>query len=295
MSEVRDTGVLGTVLDAARLLVGQVRHWLPMVAVLAMIGALPEALIEHYLPDMATLLHVLISMDTEDVAAAAGMVVLLLSLKFVVTLVALMFAFVILADLSAGRTPDVWAGMRRLASWRLQFAWLLAGVFEQTAISLWFMGGALLLVPVGLATTVAYEEDNGFQSFPRALRLGLLEMGSARPGVRIAIAVTLGFLLGAVVSGVISVVSCATSAASVGPAVFDLLKTVQTGQLPTLPGGGLPADSGLGWGRVLFVVLVSPVAVLPTVFMITVQQLTYWQARRFDDAACRAAGHTGRP
>ena len=58
-----------------------------------------------------------------------------------VELLALMFAFVILADLSAGRTPDVWAGLRRLASWKLQFAWLVAGVFEQTAISMWFLRG----------------------------------------------------------------------------------------------------------------------------------------------------------
>lgn len=283
MSEAGDTGIPGTILDAVRLLVREVRHWLPIVAVLAMVAALPEALIEHYMPDTATLLDILLSMDMEAVAVAAGMVGLLLSMKLVIELVALMFAFVILADLSAGRTPDVWAGMRRLASWKLQFAWLVAGLFEQTAISMWFLGGTLLLLPVGLATTVAYEEDNGFQSFPRAFRLGLLEMGPARPGIRIAVAVALGFLLGSIVSGAIGVVSCATSAASVGPGVFDLLNAVQSGQVPALL-PGLTVESSFGWGSVVFAVLLSPIAMLPTVFMITVQQMTYWQARRFDEA-----------
>lgn len=276
-----DAGVVGTILDALTLLVTQARHWLPIVAILAMVAALPEAIIEHYMPDASSLMGSLVTADPEMILAGLGTVLLLLATKLLIELVALMFAFVILADLSAGRTPDTWDGMRRLASWKLQFAWLVAGIFEQTAISMWFMGGTLLLLPVGLATTVAYEEDNGFQSFPRALQLGLMEMGPARPGIRIAAAVTAGFFAGFVISTLVSVVSCATTAAAEGPGLFDLYNTLQGGGVPTeIP----EVASSSGWFGPVVGVLLSPLAMLPTVFMITVQQMTYWQARRFEEA-----------
>lgn len=276
-----DAGIVGTILDALTLLAAQARHWLPIVAILAMVAALPEAIIEHYLPDASSLVGSLVTADPELILAGLGTVLLLLATKLLIELVALMFAFVILADLSAGRTPDTWGGLRRLASWKLQFAWLVAGIFEQTAISMWFMGGTLLLLPVGLATTVAYEEDNGFQSFPRALQLGLMEMGPARPGIRIAAAVTAGFFVGFVISTLVSVVSCATTAAAEGPGLFDLYNTLQGGGMPTeIPA----AASSSSWLGPVVGVLLSPLAMLPTVFMITVQQMTYWQARRFEEA-----------
>lgn len=278
---VPDPGVAGTILDALRLLWTQARHWLPIVAVLAMVAALPEAILEHYMPDASSLMGSLLTADPELIFAGLATVLLLLATKLVVELVALMFAFVILADLSAGRTPDTWDGLRRLASWKLQFAWLVAGIFEQTAISMWFLGGTLLLLPVGLATTVAYEEDNGFQSFPRALKLGLMEMGPARPGIRIAVAVTAGFFVGFVISTLVSLVSCATTAAAEGPGLFDLYNALQGGAMPTeLPA----AASSSSWLGPALGVLLSPLAMLPTVFMITVQQMTYWQARRFEEA-----------
>lgn len=279
-----DRGIAGTVMDAARLLVNEVHHWLPVVAVLAMIASVPEALLEHYLPDAGALLGEVAQMDTETLLAGLGMALVVLGLGLVIQLLALMLAFVILADLSAGRTPDILQGLRRLASWKLQFVWLAAGLFEQTAISMWFLGGALFLLPIGLVTTVAYEEDSGFAAFPRALQLGLMEMGPARPGMRVAVAVTIGFFVGFLVNMLISFVSCATTAASSGPGLFDFYTTLQGGGLPVVP----PAASGAAsWLGAVFTVLLSPIAMLPTVFMMTVQQMTYWQARRFQEAQAR--------
>ncbi len=282
-----DPGIAGTVLDALRLLSSQVRHWLPIVAALSMIAAVPEAVIEHYIPDPMTMMSTLAQMDVQLILAGLGTVLVLLALKLLVELVALMFAFVILADLSAGRTPDIMQGMRRLASWKLQFAWLAAGVFEQTAISMWWLGGTLLLLPIGLVTTVAYEEDSGFAAFPRALHLGLMEMGPARPGMRIAVAVTIGFFVGFVVSTIISFVSCATSAATSGPGLLDMYTTLQGGAIPTATPGPT-GTTGAEWLGTAFNILLSPLAMLPTVFMMTVQQMTYWQARRFEEGSTAA-------
>ncbi len=290
MADDTDAGIPGTILDAAGLLVREARHWLPIVAVLSMIAALPEAVIEHYMPDLGSLLQTLLKVDVQAIVDGLVVALLLFAMKLLIELVALMFAFVILADLSAGRTPDIAGGMRRLASWRLQFAWLVAGIFEQAAISGWYAGGTLLLLPVGLATTVAYEEDNGFQSFPRAFHLGLLEMGPARPGIRIAAAVTVGFVVGAVVSLLISVVSCAGSAAVSAPAYLDMYTALQAGHTPDLATLG-SSESGSSWAPAVFDVLLAPINILPSVYMITVQQMTYWQARRFE-----AAGNsTGSP
>lgn len=280
-----DRGITGTVVDALGLLWREARHWLPIVAVLAMIAALPEALLQLYMPDPMAMISEVLEMDVDMLIAGLGAISILLMLQLVIQLLGLMFAFVILADLSAGRTPDVWAGLRRLASWKLQFAWLVAGLFEQTAISLWFLGGGLLLLPLGLATTTAYEEDNGFTSFSRSIHLGMLEMGVAKPGTRIAVAVTLGFFVGFLVTALISLISCATSAASAAPGLLEFYTALQLGEIPEIPAS--PAHR-YGWLNVAMDLVLAPLGMLPTVFMMTVQQMTYWQARRFEAASAAA-------
>lgn len=274
-----DTGIPGTVIDALSLLTSEARHWLPIVAGLSMVAAAPEAVIEHYMPDPIVLLGEILHMDSQLLMAGLGTVLVLIGLKLVIELLALMLAFVILADLSAGRRPDLAAGLLRLASWKLQFAWIVAGLFEQAAISGWFLGGTLLLLPLGLVTTVAYEEDNGFQAFPRAVHLGLMEMGPARPGFRIAVAVALGFFAGFVINTAISVVSFASSAADAGPGLLELFNALQGGQVPSLPA---PVVNETAWAGPIMGVLLAPIAMLPTVFMIVVQQMTYWKARAFE-------------
>jgi hypothetical protein len=277
-------GLLDTTLAPARLLVREVRHWLPLVTVLAMVSAGPEILVKSILPDAGALLGGFTTLDLDLLVSGLGAVMILLGVKFLVELVTFMFAFVILADLTAGRTPDLRAGLRRLASWRLQGVWLLAGVLEQTAISMWWLGGTFLLLPFGLVTTAAYEEDSGFKAFPRSVDMGLKQAGPGgmdRPGMRLAVAVTAGFFVGFVVSSLLSVASCVATAATSGAALWGALSS---GQAPdgslTMPGYG-PVD-------IVMDLVFSPVAMLPTIYMMTVQQMTYWDVRRAEQHAAES-------
>ncbi len=268
-------GFTGAIVAPFRLLVREARQWLPIVAILAMIAALPDVLVRYYVPDLVSLSMRAAMEDPTLLLTGLYAALVLVSGQLVVELLALMFAFVILADLSAGRTPNIPAGLRRLASWKLQFVWIVAGIFEQTAISTWFLGGALLLVPFAFVTTSAYEDDNGWTAFGRSIDLGFLRVGPEswdRPGFRVALPVTLGFFVGFLVNALLGLASCLTSAATAVPSVLALLE------------GRMPESASLmpsyGIGSVVFDLALAPLAMLPTVYMITVQQTAYWQARR---------------
>jgi hypothetical protein len=276
-----------TLTEPARLLVATASRWLPWVGGLAMVGALPEIAVQLALPDIVRSLgslDAIASMDAEFITAAAFAVMVLLLLKLIFELAALMLAFVILADITSGRDADLWGGLRRLASWKLQFAWLFAGFMEQIAISVWFLGGGLLLVPFGMATTAAYEEDNGFASFGRSMRLGQIGNPIGH-GFRIAAGVTIGFFAAFVLRTLVSTVSCAFTAGHYSTGILALLSG---GQLDpsafSVPDYG-PVD-------IFFALILAPLTVLPTVYMMTVQQLAYWAARK-DEAEGRAPRRTG--
>lgn len=270
-----------TLLEPARLLVRTADRWLPWVGGIAMVGALPEIAIQLALPDVMRGLgsmDAIASMDTELVLAALYAVMVLLLFKLIFELASLMMAFVILADITSGRPPGLWSGLKRLASWRLQFAWLFAGMLEQMAISLWFVGGALLLVPFGLATTSAYEENNGFGSFGRSLRLGQIGAPIGH-GFRVAAGVTVGFFVAFLLRTLVSLASCAVSASHYRTSIVALL----TGGDLDLSALSVPS---FGPVDIFFALILAPIAVLPTVYMITVQQMAYWAARK-DEAEGR--------
>ncbi|MDP2309204.1 MAG: hypothetical protein Q8P18_24485 [Pseudomonadota bacterium] len=265
-----------SILAPARLLVEQAGRWLPIVVALAMVSALPEIVVQTYLPEALSFAGGWTEIDVDFIIASAGTLAIMCGMKLVLELVAYMLVFVVLADLTAGRTPRLWSGLGRLASWRLQGAWIVAGFFEQTAIDLWFLGAALLLIPFGLVTVAAYEEASGFKAFPRSLKLGTMDMGPAKVGVRIAIAVTLGFAISLLLSALVWLVSFVTSAGGAASPLFSILSG-------TLPDGGfaLPA---FGWKDAAKTLLLSPLAMLPTVYMMATQQVVYWQARRHEEA-----------
>lgn len=266
----------GTLLDAVIAPVGLLARtavrWLPLVATLAVVATLPKVFVSLALPDAVAAMGGLQELDADLALSALGVLLVLYGLKLVIELLALMFAFVILADITAGRRSDIWAGLRRLASWKLQFAWLFAGLFEQLAISLWFLGGGLVLVPFGFVTTAAYEEGSGFAAFGRSMTLGLGANGD-RPGLRVAIPVTIGFLAFFLVQSLVSVVSWVFAPSDASASLLALVT------------GGADVDlarlvPSYGGGDVVMDLLLAPVAMLPTVYMITVQQLGYHAAAR---------------
>jgi hypothetical protein len=261
-----------SLLAPLRLLGREWLRWFPLVALLSMIAELPEMLLKFYMPGILSMLPSMVDLGTQVMAGALLMVSVLLAMKLLIELVALMFAFAVLADLSAGRDPDFWGAMRRLASWKLQFVWIVAGLFEQTAMSMWYMGGATVLIPVGLVTPVAYEEDNGFAAFSRSYALGMTEKNGSRPGTRIAIGTTLAFFLGFLLNSAVGLLTMASTLFSAGPSLLTLLQ------------GNLP-DSGLELLHYSFFdafldLALSPLGMLPTVYMMTLQQMVYWEAKR---------------
>ncbi|MES2641982.1 MAG: hypothetical protein V4850_21005 [Myxococcota bacterium] len=265
-------------LAPARLLVREARHWLPIVIALAMLSALPDVALRALLPELLSVAGSGMLLDV--LIASASVLSVAWGMKLILELAAYMLVFVVLADLTAGRTPALGAGLRRLASWRLQGAWVVAGFFEQTAIDLWFVGGGLLLVPFGLVTVAAYEEANGLQAFGRSLALGKVELGRTRAGVRIAVAATVGFAVGTLIQLILSVVSWAVFPSGMGTLILALLG----GTLPA-GGAGLPAYTG---AEAAVSLLLSPLGLLPTVYLMAVQQRTYWQIRGVEVEATAA-------
>lgn len=275
----RRPNLFTAILNPATLLAENLGRWAPLVVGFSFVSAIPEILVRIYAPEGMRLIGGGRLLDTDMLVTALMALLVMLGAKFVVEFATFMFVFVILADLTAGRPPDLGAGLRRLASWRLQFVWLVAGLFEQTAISLWFIGGALLLIPVGLVTTAAYEEDSGMAAFGRSMRLGMGAPGvpiSQWPGVRLAAAVTVGFVAGAALQGAVSAFSFASSGVGDPAALATLLNGGMPDLEALLPSFG-PLDA-------VIAVLTAPLALAPTIYMMTAQQLTYWETRRAEPA-----------
>jgi hypothetical protein len=154
--------------------------------------------------------------------------------------------------------------------------WIVAGIFEQIAISLWFLGGGAVLIPLGLVTTAAYEEDSGFAAFKRSNELGRVRLASGTlgpAGTRLAIGVTLGFGVWFLCDSLIGLASCAGS-------LFSLSSALQGQSVESILAGTgsvvVPAHSAFD---VAMDVLLAPLALLPMIYMMTLQQITYWQAR----------------
>lgn len=271
-----------SILGPARLLVREAHRWLPIVVALAMVSALPEIAVRTFLPEVLSLAGGWTELDSDFLVASLGVLAIMWGLKLIVELATYMLVFVVLADLTAGRAPRLWSGLGRLASWRLQGAWIVAGLVEQTAIDLWFVGAAVLLIPFGLVTVAAYEEDSGLGAFPRSFALGTMKMGPASAGARIAIAVTLCFAISLLLNAIIGLVSFAVSGGGAAAQLLSLL----TG---TLPADGLTLPV-LTRTDAAFSLFFAPLGMLPTVYMMATQQVVYWQARGHEQGVSRAGG-----
>lgn len=273
--------VLDAILAPVRLLAHEVWRWLPIVVALAMLSALPGIFLQVMAPEALSLLGGWMALDPDLLFTGLMIFVMAWSLKLLLELVAYMLVFIVLADLTAGRPSDLGGGLRRLASWRLQGAWIVAGLLEQTAIDLWFFGGGLLLIPFGLVTVTAYEEANGFTAFGRSLALGKLPLGQTPAGVRIAAAATAGFFVGMVVSGVLGVIEWAVTPSGTGA----LLMSLMSGTIPET-GFSLPAYS---WVDAAIGLFLAPFGLLPTVYLMALQQDTYWRVRTLEEEQGGAA------
>lgn len=161
---------------ALSLLARSATSWLFPVVILACLGAVPEAFLEYHAQELVILLT---GPGGIDLALGGGALLLLCILlgQLVLQLVGLLWAFIVIADVAAGRPVDIRAGLRRTLSWRLQLSWLVSTLIVGSATGGWWMGGCLLLLPFGFAVVDAYESGSGLGAFGRSVKMGLTKVG----------------------------------------------------------------------------------------------------------------------
>ncbi len=276
------SSILSALSTTVRLLVSGAAVWLPTLLVLGFIGAVPGAAAERFLPDVMRYLVSPYGLDVNLLFGVAMGAMIVVLLQLVVQLVALVLAFIVIADLAAGRAVDLRAGLRRTLAWRLQFSWLLSSVIFSTATGLWFIGGCIIFLPYGLAIADAYETNSGLAAFGRSSRLGTVRLagpGSAQPGWSLAGASTVLMLAFFVVTGTLTVVNSLLS-----PSLdLDALSTAVMGMdpgrpermlldvLPTL----IPRPT---WLQTAWTVLQGPLPLLREVAVLTVGLVVYHHA-----------------
>lgn len=281
----------GAAFSAALSLLGRsATHWLFPVVILACLGAVPEAYIEYHAAD---LIQLLTGPGGIDVALGGGALLLLCVLlgQLVLQLVGLLWAFIVIADVAAGRPVDIRAGLRRTLSWRLQLSWLLSTLIVASATGGWWMGGCLLLLPFGFAVVDAYESGSGMGAFGRSVKLGLTRIGGgdlsrlAWPIVSVSTATLAGVWL----------VSCGASCAGGGllgsgggpseDELMGLMTSLMGGLDPTRPDQALiammralaPKPDLLS---AVVTVLLAPKTALVEVMLMAVQLVVYHDALR---------------
>ena len=212
-------------------------------------------------------------------------------------LVAILWAFLVLADVAASRDINLRAGLRRTLSLPLQFSWLLSMFIVNCATSTWWLGGCLLLLPFGFAVVDAYETGSGMGAFRRSIRLGLTRSpdkhGSplAWPIVGMS---TLVLATTALLSCGASCISFLVPGASSGPSLADLLALASSVDL-SRPEELLPAilrtlTPEPSLGRAVSTLLLAPADTLIWVFLLALQIAVYRHA--VQATASRSEGET---
>lgn len=259
-------------------------RWLLPVVLLSWFGAIPEVMTEYYLTDILSLLTG--PGDFEAIfAGGALLLALVLLAQLVLQLVALLWAFLVLADMAAGREVNLRAGLRRTLSWRLQFSWLLSLLLVSVGTSLWWIGGCILLLPYGLAVVDAYETDSGMSAFGRSVRLGLAR-SAGNPNAPLAWPIvsvsTLVLAAAALLSCGASCVSFLVPGMSAGPSLIDLANMFSTIDL-SRPDELLPAilhtvTPEPNLGRTVSTLLLAPKDALIQVFLLALPIVVYHHA-----------------
>jgi hypothetical protein len=262
--------------------------WFIPVALIAVVGELPEAALRYYARDY---FGSLVAGGGADLVAiqALGMSALL-GLLFALTmqLAAVLWGFLVISEVAAGRPAGIAEGLRRTLAWRLQFSWLISVFMITTGHRLWFIGGCFLLVPFGFALTDAYERATGMAALGRAGRLGFsIGPHGGKLAVPMAIASTV-LMFGIVVADVF----LAGVSAVFSPAVNIGALTEVSQQLidPTGNGADLllrivmavlpePSLTGIAVG-----LLLSPWTVIAQLLALTVPVVAYHDAARIDAA-----------
>ncbi len=276
------TSTTAALRDAFSLLGRSITGWLLPVVLMAWFSALPEALAARHLDDIVAAVAGPGGFDLDLMGgiAYAGLVAMLF--KLILDLVALQWAFTVLADVAAGRPVSLTGGLRRMASWKLQFSWLVSGTLVSMGTGIWYFGGCFLLLPLGFAVAEAYEQQNGMAALGESARLGLQRgPNGARLGMSMVIAST-GLLFAALV------LSCGVDVGgsffSSGPdleALLAVLGKVDPARPELLVGALIhalfPTPS---WPETITTILVSPARQLVEVALLGVQLVAYHHARR---------------
>ena len=262
--------------------------WILPVALLSVIGELPEAWLRYSARGYYAELTAGGGMEPLGVQALAmaGLIGLMFSLTM--QLVAVAWGFLVISEVAAGRPAGIAEGLRRTLAWRLQLSWLVSAFLVSTAHRLWFIGGCFLLLPFGFAPSDAYERATGMSAISRAGKLGFsVGPHGGKLGVPMAIVSTGLLLATAVIDTVLSTVNAMLSPAVNLGGLTDLVTrlTSSPGSAVDLLGAVvmaiLPEPSVAG---VALTLLEAPWPVLAQIVVFAVPVVVYHDAMRIDAA-----------
>jgi hypothetical protein len=255
--------------------------WLLPIVLLGWFAALPEALAARHLDDLLGMIAGPNGFDLQMIGGVAYAGLVALFFKLLLDLVALQWAFTVLADVAAGREVSLTGGLRRMASWKLQVSWLVSGVLVSLGTSVWYFGGCLLLLPFGFAVAEAYEQQNGMAAIGASARLGLARgPGGTRYGMPMVLVSTGLLLLAALLSCGVDLGGMVFSS---GPDVDTLLAAAgkldparPDALVSTLVKVFFPTPS---WPETLTTIFVAPARQLVEVALLAIQLVGYHHAR----------------
>lgn len=255
--------------------------WILPIVLMGWLAALPDAYTRRHIGDILDLVLGPNGVDLE-MASGLGYAALVAELgKLILDLVALQWAFTVMADVAAGRPVSLFGGLRRMASWKLQFSWLVSGTLVSIGTGVWYVGGCLLLLPFGFAVAEAYEQQNGMGAIKESARLGFLK---GPTGVRLAMPmvwVSTGLLASALV------LSCGFDVGGLfaSSGVDDAALTRLMGELDSADPEALlraivhalfPVPS---WASTIWTILSSPARQFIEVALLAIQLVAYHHAR----------------
>lgn len=262
--------------------------WIVPVALIAVVGELPEAWLRY--SARAHFMELTGSGGMDPLVLQALAMAALIGVMFSLTMqiVAVAWGFLVISEVCAGRPAGIREGLRRTLAWRLQLSWLVSAFLVSTGHRLWFLGGCFLLLPFGFALSDAYERGTGMSALARAGKLGFsIGPHGGKLGVPMAVVSTGLLLATAVIDTVLGTVNAMVSPSVNLGGLTDLASRLgsSSGTPADLLGSVvlalLPEPSIAG---VTLTLLEAPWPVLAQIVVLAVPVVAYHDAARIDAA-----------